>query len=446
MARLSRFAHVYDKGETHYALFHSIKLSTIFLGQQSASLIGRLKEGVDIEVLSPAEKDLVANLSSLGYVGESNADKTELERVKTSLEPRLTLMYLILTDRCNLQCKYCFIEAGFPQDYVCNDMTWGTAKKAIDLFLDQRDTDYPGEIWLYGGEPLLNAEVFFHCLDYINETDPSIQMVVISNGTILTRDIADRMAKYPNLNVSISLDGPKAIHDQMRVDRSGKGSFDRAVAGIANLRKAGKDFGISCTLAEHNVNMVVEVAEWANRELGTDMIGVNFLVDTPKAFVSEEYIRTANNGLIEFFDRSRDSSVYESRIMRKIKAFVKGEPRWHDCSACGKQIVISPTGEIGICHEGLGERRTFIGSLDENFNFLTNPLVHEWAYRSPATMPECIDCPALGMCGGGCPYGAMLRYGSIHEVDRRFCIHSKDTLEWLVWDLYYKMMTRVGAS
>jgi uncharacterized protein len=116
------------------------------------------------------------------------------------------------------------------------------------------------------------------------------------------------------------------------------------------------------------------------------------------------------------------------------------------CGGCGKQIVISPTGEIGICHEGLGERRTFIGSLNEDFDFQTNPHVQKWAYRSPATMPECVDCPALGMCGGGCPYGAMLRYGSIHDIDKRFCVHSKDTLEWLVWDLYDKVMTRVGAS
>jgi len=51
-------------------------------------------------------------------------------------------------------------------------------------------------------------------------------------------------------------------------------------------------------------------------------------------------------------------------------------------------------------------------------------------------MPECQGCFALGICGGGCPYQSELETGSIWGLDKRFCIHAKMTLEWLVWDLY----------
>ena len=49
-----------------------------------------------------------------------------------------------------------------------------------------------------------------------------------------------------------------------------------------------------------------------------------------------------------------------------------------------------------------------------------------------------MDCPALGICGGGCPINAMhLRPGNtIHSLDERFCVHSKKTLEFLIKDLY----------
>lgn len=56
--------------------------------------------------------------------------------------------------------------------------------------------------------------------------------------------------------------------------------------------------------------------------------------------------------------------------------------------------------------------------------------------RSPLNMPECQDCPALGICGGGCPYQSELEMGSIWALDKRFCIHAKMTLEWLIWDLF----------
>lgn len=98
-----------------------------------------------------------------------------------------------------------------------------------------------------------------------------------------------------------------------------------------------------------------------------------------------------------------------------------------------------------FCHEGLGERHTFVGSLwDKNFDFYNNPTVNEWAIHSPINQEECLSCPALAVCGGGCPYGAMLKYGSIWNIDRRFCIHSKEALEWLIWDLYDKVLERLS--
>ena len=54
-------------------------------------------------------------------------------------------------------------------------------------------------------------------------------------------------------------------------------------------------------------------------------------------------------------------------------------------------------------------------------------------------MPKCYECEALGICGGGCPANAKIVDGSIWEVDRRFCVHSKMTLEWLIWDQYSQM-------
>lgn len=54
-------------------------------------------------------------------------------------------------------------------------------------------------------------------------------------------------------------------------------------------------------------------------------------------------------------------------------------------------------------------------------------------------MPQCRDCIALSVCGGGCPFSADERNGSIWELDDIFCVHAKKTTEFLIKDLISQM-------
>ena len=212
------------------------------------------------------------------------------------------------------------------------------------------------------------------------------------------------------------------------------------MSGVRNLQEAGIDPGISYTVGETSADKLCETAEWITKEFGVKSLGVNFLLDTASFFVSEDYMKRASQGLLDFFAQTRNSDISESRIMRKVTAFVQHKPYLSDCAACGGQIAVEPNGSIVICQEGTGPQRFVLGSvLNDDFDFMKNRKVQEWSQRSPINMPECLNCPALGICGGGCPYGAMLHYGSIWDVDRRFCVHSKTTLEWLIWDLFDKV-------
>ena len=443
LVKISSFVTVYDNDQDHLALYHSIKLLPVFVEKSQSNFIKSLQCGVDENLLTQEEKNIVDDLIKIGFIANQSVEECDLLEIRQHLKPDLSVMYLILTDKCNLKCKYCFIEAGFSEDYQCKDMEWEVAQKALDYFSKNRNHNLECQVWFYGGEPFINSKLLFKCLDYLKENDPEVNQMIISNGTLITKEIAFKLKDYPKLQISVSLDGPKEINDQMRIDKNGHGSYHRIIHGIENLKAAGLRFGVSCTLGEHNVDQVMSIAEWIKDYIKTPHIGMNLMVDTPRQFVDEDYISRASKGLIDFFDKYRNEEVYESRILRKVTAFVKCNPRWHDCAACGKQIVIAPDGQIGICHEGLGEKKFFIGDIHKDFDFYASLQIQEWASRSPANMLECRDCAALGTCGGGCPYGAMLRYGSMWDVDKRFCVHSKETLEWLIWDLYDKMMSRL---
>jgi len=127
--------------------------------------------------------------------------------------------------------------------------------------------------------------------------------------------------------------------------------------------------------------------------------------------------------------------------MRKVEAFVKNRVYPFDCGASGgNQIVIAPKGEIGVCHGYIGSKKYFFSSLQaKDLTDLTKDKdLKEWSLRSPLNMKECEGCFALGICGGGCPLSAEYETGSIWGLDKRFCIHAKVILEWLIWDLYDK--------
>lgn len=65
-----------------------------------------------------------------------------------------------------------------------------------------------------------------------------------------------------------------------------------------------------------------------------------------------------------------------------------------------------------------------------------DPTFGEWNLRTPLRMSQCLNCMALGVCGGGCALNAKANGGSIWDLNERFCIHSKKTLEFLIWDLF----------
>ena len=73
-------------------------------------------------------------------------------------------------------------------------------------------------------------------------------------------------------------------------------------------------------------------------------------------------------------------------------------------------------------------------------------MFQRWARLSPLLTEACQSCEALGICGGGCPMNAERTTGSLDGLDARFCVHAKNTLQWLVWDVYRTTHARHAAA
>jgi uncharacterized protein len=385
-----------------------------------------------------------------------NADEDEkvLNFVRTKIpEPSISVCYFILSEQCNLACKYCFLGNNVPEkrrNFSLKAMTKEIAEKSLMFFIRQLEIsgndnpDNKPNIIFYGGEPLINFSVLEYVAERINDLKQkvkciqNIELSVVTNGLLLDTSKLNRL-KELNVALALSIDGCTEEANAMRVDMHGNPSFPKVINALGKIKEAGVDVSLSITLTEETIKDKQKILDLITI-YEIKGLGFNILMSDESFKPSDEYNESAAQFIIDMFIELRKIGVYEDRIMRKIKAFSKSQIYFSDCAATsGSQIVITPDGNVGVCHGCLSNRQYFVSSVnDELFDARKNSVFMEWAQLTPINKTECLSCEALGICGGGCPINAMhsQQGNTIHSRDDRFCVHAKKTLDFLIKDLY----------
>lgn len=455
---LSRFAHVFEKNGV-VALYHTLRMRPLFLEQKlwdyvQESILGKSTDELESETCSNTNlKTLLNSLrESKVITDDRNDDDKVIEFFRSMIgKPNIGIVYFILTDKCNFSCRYCFVKNSYPEDYVEKSMEIDIAEKGLDRFCEfiknQPETfDEEKVIIFYGGEPLINIRTLIFLLEKVKvkinlgHLPQKTTLSLITNGTLITKEIA-KLLKEHKVSVGISIDGDELTTNQNRLTAGGGPVYREILNGYRLLQEAEVDVGVSCTLSPESVDDFQNTLHVLLDDLKVKGLGFNLALATDSFQLPPNYAERASDCIIEAFKIFREKGVYDDRIMRKVNSFTKAEIHPFDCGASGAgQIVIAPDGEIGICHGYLGERKHFVAHVnDDSFKPETNPVFLEWSKRSPFAIDACQDCSALGICGGGCPLQAEIETGTIWGLDKRFCVHAKKTLEWLVWDLYDKL-------
>ena len=452
MYKVSIFSHVYTKDNVA-CIFNSLSIRMLYV---PIELVEIYRHPESVEILEGEYEAFVSSLIDSEMWVPLESDEFSLAAGVFSVMDKgvdIHEMVLHMTDYCNLRCSYCFIEDGIGQDYVRRNMSWDTAKHAVDKFirissastLEDRRT-----IVFYGGEPLLNFDVIEKVLAYLKTDYPELKIktVIITNGLLLDPYIADVFHEY-GVDVCVSLDGPKDVNDACRMTADGCGSFDRVVENIRMLQSHGIDPGLSSVMTRESVASLGRVADFLFGELGIKGVGFNHVSIIPSSGdysgYDEEYENSYGDSLIRMADiiEAEYPDVYEKRMDYKRNCFLLRTLSKSSCTGTGHQISVSTDGQIGICQGYMGSRNTFNNSVfDEDYDPRQDEVFIEWSKRSPYNMPECLSCPALATCGGGCPRNAESLTGSIWGVDKGFCIFSLKAQEWLIWKYYEKVALR----
>ncbi|MBI4286486.1 MAG: radical SAM protein [Chloroflexi bacterium] len=170
-----------------------------------------------------------------------------------------------LTERCNLRCRHCYQQKNMAElDYAAVRQGMANIKEALDSWETQYDMKLSPSYQFTGGEPLLRRDLF-EILAQARESGFATSLM--SNGLLITPDIAHHLWEAGVADVQISLEGLETVHDYIR----GQGTFWRTLRGIENLRNKDIDCIINVTLSRLNMGQIEGLAQLA------ETIGVRYL-------------------------------------------------------------------------------------------------------------------------------------------------------------------------
>jgi len=162
------------------------------------------------------------------------------EILEDYINNKIPMITLQVTQQCNLRCEYCTYSGSYDnREHTNQKMTFEMAKKGIDFLIDHSSDLKNIAVGFYGGEPLIEFELIKKTIEYVKENavGKEVLFTITTNGTLINKNIIEYFYKN-NVNLMISLDGPKEIYDKSRKFAFNScGTFDRVMENINLIKK-----------------------------------------------------------------------------------------------------------------------------------------------------------------------------------------------------------------
>lgn len=427
----SRFVHMFVENDI-YCLLHTVKVRCIYTKKKF--LVNK-----DIEIQEDVIRVLGTNFFKAlvlnGYIiTDLDEDVRLIKQREVGLENvKLCNLRILVSNACNMDCTYCQIEKNIKKDSKVN-MQKEVAEKALNYFFENRHKGMEPTVNITGGEPLLNYEVVRYIVKRSRETLPSCRLVMFTNATLVTDEIADFL-KENGVFTIVSIDGPSSVHNQNRIFKNGNPSYDSSIQGYQILKQHDVKCGISAVL-DGDLQSFKDTLYWLCK-LRPESVGMNYRHSLLKKDhivnfeVHSKNISYARKILLQH-------GIFLENYERYRKKFLLGKMRLKECQACGTGMTVDARGLVGTCKSLLVSDK-IIFDLD-TFDIYSNATFREWAKRTPLHFEECQNCSALSICGGGCAYDSYLLHdGGYWFCDKRLCVHMQNIVRELIWENFKEM-------
>lgn len=381
-------------------------------------------------------KELIAEMFRANVIVGRDS-KPDVPQLLPEVFP-IQALVMNLTNQCNLSCQYCY---EFGADKLATPegkkkfMELETAKTSVDFLLAQSEGRRSVHITFFGGETLMNFPLLKQVVAYANERAAEqgkhIDFSLTTNATLLTPAIIEFLSKN-RIGVTVSMDGPKEMHDHLRVFANGRGSYDiiepKVRALIQNHRTRPITARVTLTAG---VSDVIRIFRHLKHDLGFHEVGFAPVTTSPNQLyaignqgmdhvldqfhkLADEYLEYALRGEAHGFSNVSDT----------LAELCQGVNKSHPCGAGLGLLGVGPSGDISPCHRfvdsdvhALGHISTGIDRAKQN-DFLTRGHI--------GAKYDCHGCWARPLCAGGCHHEAFVRYGDTGHPNLHYCDWIRD--------------------
>ena len=335
---------------------------------------------------------------------------------------------LKITERCNLNCDYCYFFNAGDDSYkehsaFISDDTVALVVQRLKEFSEAYKLEGIA-VHLHGGEPLLLPKARFDRLCEVIRSNLAdivdLSMTIQTNGMLIDREWIDLFNKH-GVQVGVSLDGAQVHNDAHRLDHRGRSSYEATVRGLTLCQEhlhepptvlavIGEEFNAKEIYRHFRNDLKVELLDFLLPDLNHD----NFSGDA----------QAYGEFLIKVFDMmAEDEESVRVRFIDHFLARIYGQGNFlfGDRSKDPDYLLITVSSDGGVGPDdtirstkywsGYEYRDLKSSSLEE---IIQDPLFHDFEIfkRTPATL--CSDCCWRDVCGGGQP---VHRYASSNGFD-----------------------------
>ena len=374
-------------------------------------------------------------LREIRAIGAPGAPRQEVPNDLPQAGFPLNTLVLNTTNKCNLACTYCY---EYGEDKIVDTrygkqpkfMSDETARQGVDLLLAESGSQPIVHLTFFGGETLLNLPVLRHTVAYAqrraSEVGKRVEMSLTTNATLLTEEVIGWLAEN-RIGVTISIDGPKAVQDGLRVFHDGRGTYDVVLPKIRELLRVhrSRPIGARVTLTQRNLD-VLGIFRHLTEEIGFHEVGLAPVT----AQSGRDYAITpeGKDGMLQQFETLagewlehalRDEHHGFTNVRDTLEEIHKGVSKAYGCGAGLGLVGVATDGEVALCHRFAGSPEHALGSVTDGVDrerqerFLVDHHI--------ASKTSCHSCWARPICSGGCYHEAHVRYGDSAHANLHYC-------------------------
>jgi len=326
---------------------------------------------------------------------------------------------LVVNHACNLRCTYCYTG-----EKKRRPLPFDTGRKAIDRALQSLSPKGALELAFFGGEPLIEAELILHLVDYARSQTAGqgvrLSLSMTTNATIESPEAWSVMT-LPEMQLAVSHDGLPTVHDAQRVTVDGQPSSIRVQETMARLIDAGRQFRVVMVVQPDSVESLPAGMEFLY-ERGVREFDPSLNLWTTWTRADGERLQAAIGRAADFWgERLPECSVswFDEKAAKAAGVPMSETTR---CGFAHVELAVAPSGNLYPCERLVGADEPsnpmrLPGDVFDADDFLSSgPLAR-------ATPDECAPCALRSQCNTTiCRCSNYVRTGDVNRPDGLLCM------------------------